>query len=322
MPEEYCPKCCKPVPKLLGDYILCFAGCKRKYHFGCSVSRNTYNSMTVARKASWKCRGCRTDKAVACQAEDEDQDEDEEEDAAKKDVRAMLSPHQLERNEVSVNKLLSQININVKNLTEEMKEIKNTVNLMSDKYDGLLVEVKELRIVKINYDIMTGKVASLEDRLNELEQESRGKNIEIKGIAEQSGEELKKVVVTLANKLGDALIEEKDIEAVHRVSNMNNKSPKDIIVQFKDRDHRNRMLYRKKGKIYSKDVVGGNCVNQVYINEHLTPYNKQLFWEAKNKSREQNFRFVWIKDGKIFVRRNEKERAYRIRNGDDLGKIV
>lgn len=82
------------------------------------------------------------------------------------------------------------------------------------------------------------------------------------------------------------------------------------------------MLSKKKVRIVSNELTGGRNDNIVYINEHLTTHNINLFWQAKLKSKDNNYKFVWTKDGKIFVRRNENEKAYRIRNEDNLKKIV
>lgn len=203
-----------------------------------------------------------------------------------------------------------------------MKELKKSVQFMSNQYDKLLEEVVVLKCIKANHEVMTTKIVSLENRVNELEQYSRCKNIEIKGVEECPDENLKQLVVKIANKLGATEIIEKNIDIVHRVGNMNNRSPKDIIVQFKDRESRNRVISNKKVRIVSNEVTGGKNVNPIYLNEHLTPFNKQLFWEAKLKSKECDYRYVWVKDGKIFVRKNEKDRACRIRNEEDLKKIV
>lgn len=156
--------------------------------------------------------------------------------------------------------------------------------------------------------------------MNEIEQYSRNKNVEIKGVEEVGKENLKEIVVSIADKLGVNMSVE-EIDVIHRVNNRNNREPRDIIVQFKRREIRDSLLQVKKVKINNIDITKGKLDKLVYINEHLTPYNKMLFWEARKKSNDKGFRFVWIKNGKIFVRKHETEKAHRIQNEDDLKKI-
>lgn len=41
----------------------------------------------------------------------------------------------------------------------------------------------------------------------------------------------------------------------------------------------------------------------IYVNDHLTLYNKSLLSKAKALAKEKKFRFVWVKHCKIFVRK-------------------
>lgn len=57
---------------------------------------------------------------------------------------------------------------------------------------------------------------------------------------------------------------------------------------------------------------------RLYINEHLTINNKILFREARLRAKESSFRYVWIKDGKIFVRKDENSRIIHIQDINDI----
>ena len=46
--------------------------------------------------------------------------------------------------------------------------------------------------------------------------------------------------------------------------------------------------------------------NDIYINEHLTTRNKHLFNLAKDKKRSKNYKFLWTRNGKIFIRKDER----------------
>lgn len=191
---------------------------------------------------------------------------------------------------------------------------------MSAKYDTLLTEVKELRQFKEKHSNIGVEVKSLENRINDIEQYSRIRNVEIKGVEEVRNENLKEIMTAISDKIGVRL-ESKDIEAIHRVNNRKEKEPRDIIVQFKSREIKENLLLNRREKVKSNLVTKGKNDNMIYINEHLTQHNKLIFWEARQKCRENNYRYVWTKNGKIFVRKTENERAYRINNIEDINKI-
>lgn len=321
-----CTRCAEELPGD-GDYVICKAGCKGYYHFECTnVKESTYKKMTQKDKKEWKCTTCR---ATAKQHEAQNKN--------RKNSSADIAPggsqgiKELNINDELIDErsLLIQLNNNVvkltknfNDITEEMKELKESVQFQSVKYDEILEEIRGLKELKANQVKFEDKLIKLEDRVNELEQYSRSRNLEIKGVQECANENLKQVIVNIGNKIGVGQTVESDIDIVHRVGNMNNKTPKDIIVQFKSRVCRNTFLIKRKERILSKDVTRGLEDSIVYINEHLTPYNKQLFWQTKIKSKEKDYKYVWSKDGKIFTRKRENERAFRIRNEDDLAKIV
>lgn len=324
-----CARCEEQLP-IGGEAVTCLAGCQRKYHITCTtLSELTYRRMTKTKRDEWYCVSCRDVKKMEQERKKNSVDLERKEE--EKDLG--INPTEEESNEDEPKEksvieigtegkhLLVELNSNVLLLTQKVDALEKSVQFMSNKYDTLLKEVVTLREWKDTQMGVKEKVKNLEDRVNEMEQYSRTKNIEIKGVEECVNENLKQVVVKIAHKVGEVGITENDIDSVHRIGNMNNRNPKDIIVQFKDRVSRNRLLLKRKERIRSNEVAEGRKDNVVYINEHLTAYNKQLFWQAKVKSKELNFKFVWSKEGKIFIRKSEREKAYRIRNEEDLTKI-
>ena len=50
----------------------------------------------------------------------------------------------------------------------------------------------------------------------------------------------------------------------------------------------------------TNDTVNNN--RKIYINDYLCPYKKQLFEEAKKLKEKFNFKYVWNKNGNLFLR--------------------
>ncbi|CAG4933533.1 unnamed protein product [Colias eurytheme] len=77
-------------------------------------------------------------------------------------------------------------------------------------------------------------------------------------------------------------------------------------------------LYNILGTICT--MVAGPA-SSVHINEHLTPTNKQLLKKARDIKFNLNYTYLWIRDCKIFLRKNDKSKVVRIANESDLLKL-
>lgn len=56
----------------------------------------------------------------------------------------------------------------------------------------------------------------------------------------------------------------------------------------------------------------------VYVCEHLSPANKALHAAARIRSRELGYKFVWVRNGHIFMRKDETSRFIHIKNKQTL----
>lgn len=41
----------------------------------------------------------------------------------------------------------------------------------------------------------------------------------------------------------------------------------------------------------------------IYINDHLTAFNRRLLWSAKTKAKECGWKFVWVRSGMICAKK-------------------
>ena len=53
---------------------------------------------------------------------------------------------------------------------------------------------------------------------------------------------------------------------------------------------------------------------KIFINDYLSPANKQILYEAQQMKKKHNIQFVWAKQGAVFMRYDENSRMYRIKN--------
>jgi len=53
-------------------------------------------------------------------------------------------------------------------------------------------------------------------------------------------------------------------------------------------------------------------IEGVYVDEQLTARNKAILMSAMKARNEGRIKFVWVKEGKIFIRRSEESRAEKM----------
>lgn len=181
--------------------------------------------------------------------------------------------------------------------------------------------------VKLNSEVRDLKV-----RLSDMEQTARETNVEIQCVPEHKSENL----ISILKQLGTVVsrpIAESEILNIHRVSKIkpDSRRPKSIIVKLPSVRARDEILaavvsYNKKNKnskLNSTHLGIDGIKSPVYVSEHLTPANKALHAATRIKAKEANYKFVWVRNGRILVRKDENSaHVVVIRNQDSLASLT
>lgn len=226
--------------------------------------------------------------------------------------------------------LEQNFDLDERSLRTEIDEIKKSMDLMSkclDDANGRLKSTnRENKALKKENEELRSRVHALEtdlttsqDELLKSEQYTRNKNVEIKGIPQEPAENLSDILKKLGEAVGEAL-SPGDVDVCHRVRTKDD-TKTNIIVQFQSREKRDQFLEKARKMRLKNDLLGSECDDPIYINEHLCPAMKRLLGMAGARKREHAWKFVWVKNGVIFARRTEKSQIIRINRESDLDKI-
>lgn len=164
-------------------------------------------------------------------------------------------------------------------------------------------------------------------RLETMEQYLRESNIEVQGVPQHKNENVINIIEKIANvvslKLSDA-----DILKCTRVASVNKdgKKPRAIIVKLRSvrcRDEFYSAVARfnksNPGNKLNPSMLGiGGISSSVYVAEHLSPANKALHAAARAKAKDLSYKFVWVRNGRIFMRKNETSHFIHIKNNEVL----
>lgn len=271
-----------------------------------------------------------------------------EEDIFRSSKRTLRSPNQAKSNPEENKEMekilekLEHLEMICKDTRSELKEIRTefkgdidslteSVDFLANKYDDFVEEFKKEkeenkkrheRIKKLEEENaqLWKKVEEVKLNLNDLDQYHRKRHFEIHGVEERDDENLYEILADMAKML-QLEYNSKEVEAVHRIQTRNQKKRNPIIVSFLRRKVTEAWLTKRKTGLQSKNLVTESDEEEIYINENLTIYTKDLFWKARQANRDRNYKYVWVRNGKIFAKKTADSEAKQIRTEEDINKI-
>lgn len=328
--EEHCAKCGKLLPE--DDIVIHCYNCNNKYHHTtcCSLASSTYKGMSKSNRANWLC------KFGSCAKRDQSpnlsmvfenirmQKKQRREDSEDSESSSVSKKHR--RNETVSLALASDINETKKNISEikekmsEFSEIKKAISNLNTLLETMNKTIADLREENRAKD---KTIEYMQEKINVMEQTLIEKNVEVKNANEV--DEPIDLVMLLASK-ANANIAKHNIVDVYR-----QKRSKKIIVKFdtivakKEFTLKVKAQKIKSGELKTQNGTYAEITNQrnetIFVNDELTALNKKLLWMAKNKARSKNWKFVWVRNGKILAKKSENDRACYITKEADIGLI-
>ncbi|XP_037299142.1 uncharacterized protein LOC119190732 [Manduca sexta] len=219
-------------------------------------------------------------------------------------------------------------------ISQQINEFKESLSFFNDKFESVMTNLREStatidRLQSDNAELKS-TVKDLSVRLNLAEQHLRDSNVELHGIPEHRGENLVNCLTQLCTTVG-AAVTENDFTQVTRVAKLDKDStrPRTVIAKLRTPRQRDILLaavynFNKKNpesKLNSQNLGIGGKIFPVFVAEHLTPSNKSLHAEARKKAKESNYKYVWVRNGRIYVRKDDTCQALLIRSTESIKLI-
>lgn len=61
-----------------------------------------------------------------------------------------------------------------------------------------------------------------------------------------------------------------------------------------------------------------NISDNIFINEHLSYGTKLILKQAKDMAKQNGFKYVWVRDGRVLVRKSDRSSVISISSDDDV----
>jgi hypothetical protein len=226
--------------------------------------------------------------------------------------------------EEAVSRELRKIRDDMTEIKEGMSFINAEFDNMAKKVSKLDIDVKALSSTASDIGALKSSLHSIELRSNEHEQWSRRTNVEIYGVPEKKNENLISLIKDIAHRADFPLDPANDLDFVTRVAprDKDKSKVKPIVLRFLARYKKDDFLAKvKKMKLKASDIGCNGNNGSIYFNDHLTRANKALLQRAKSLARERNYKYVWVKNCSVFVRRDDTSPVIMIAKDVDLNKI-
>ncbi|XP_063632409.1 epidermal growth factor receptor substrate 15-like 1 [Cydia splendana] len=208
-------------------------------------------------------------------------------------------------------------------LREELEKVKQSADFISDQHDELKKTVNERTSQPIDPIQSESFKTSIELKIDALEQQARQCNLEIQNLPEKKDENLVNLLVTLGEKIRCS-INRSDVISISRVRPaMESNKPKHIVVKLSSRVLRDNVLaaYRTRRGLTSTELGVSGPQHTLYVNEHLTLRRKKLFRAVREAAKQAKYKYTWISNATILVRKTDTSPTIAIHTDNDIRKI-
>lgn len=216
-------------------------------------------------------------------------------------------------------------------MKKDISDLKESLNFHSaeqgalkSRLDSTVTTIGKFKSLEQNFYKLEQEHHHLQSEHNLLQQRERLLNLEIAGIMEKAGENARSYMIGIA-KCANINLTDDDIVAAHRVQPKVQVPgrPKNIIVQLKSltlKDSIISAIRRRKGITSIEIGIQGESRN-IYVNEHLIPALKILLKQTRDTAKSAGYKSVWVRNCKIFARKDDTSPKIHIRGIEDLKKL-
>lgn len=188
----------------------------------------------------------------------------------------------------------------------KLLEMENNYNKLFQKYEEQLGINNELK----------KELQAIKHVLNDNEQKTLNNNIIIQGIPAKENENIQGIVEKIAKSLKVV----SKVQLAYRMGGAKpNKANPPIRITFESQEDKKKWMMAKKNSELTTEIIGQFATPEpIYINHDLTKQNFQLFREAKQFKKDNNFKYLWVSNGKILLRKTDVSKTILVRSSEDL----
>ncbi|XP_044760365.1 uncharacterized protein LOC123317820 [Coccinella septempunctata] len=221
--------------------------------------------------------------------------------------------------DIKLDKIMSDLTA----ITSQQAKFMDSLNFYGNKIDDFELKMAIFEDINSKLHKHDAELNTLVDENTDirreliiLQQQLKSKNLDVIGIPERKNENILTIVEKIASKLGIPNVGN-FIEGCYRIHYMPkvNLGTRPIVIDFKNKSYRDEFLRAYRGdkqKIKTSDIGFDGVEETIYVNEKESPYYRKLFKSTRQFCRDNNYKYCWVQDGRLLVRRTDSSRIFRI----------
>lgn len=234
--------------------------------------------------------------------------------------------------DIMLNKLTSDIaevkqqNIEIQNTNNEIEKSIEFINSGYENMRQLIERLDKERMEQRNY------ILELEKKIMDLQNSSRSSAIEIRNVPQRENEticDLKSTILKTCKAI-QTTVNDSELRDVYRIPGKKGTN-RPIVCEFTTVPLKHQVL--EASRVFNKERPLAEKLNtehighsgprtSIFIAEHLPGSLRQLFYETRNFARNNNFKFCWTHNGRLFLREREGTEAINIKTPLCLKKLL
>lgn len=228
----------------------------------------------------------------------------------------ILSHLQQIRNDIQTSR--QEAKTNTDKLMQETMTLAAELKIFNQRFEHL-----ENRVETIGYqqEFVFSELDDVKCELNSVRQKQLELNLRFTNLPEVDGEtnaQTLELIQTILKHLDvDPLT---SVTSVKRLGKKHGNNPRPILVVMSSKLHRDAVLSAKRKKRLTLDRFYKNAApnTNIFIDEFLTRENGHLYKLARDLGKSTDSKFVWVKDGTVYIKQREGTAAHPIRREADL----
>lgn len=231
-------------------------------------------------------------------------------------------------------KIRKIVELKTKEIFKEVNDVKDSICYLNTQYEDIKTDLQlkcnQMKKLSEENDNLKTTIKDLGNRLTIMEQQTRMCNIELQCLPEHKTENLVTIVTQIASVSGMKL-QEGDIFKCTRIAKINpdNKRPRSVVVRFSTPRIRDTFMasvkqYNRKhrdNKLNTSHIGIGGEKKPIFVVDHLSPEIKKIHALARETAKKLQYKFVWTKNGRVFMRKTETSEHIMIRKISQLESL-
>lgn len=239
----------------------------------------------------------------------------------------------LSAGEIVLTVMMDEVNLKLDEIMNKIESLTKSVDFLSKKYEEIKTNIKRsieyqeilnkaVQKLKTENKEQKVEIFELNQRMEGLERKSLDSTFNLYPLLATEGQDLHEVLEKIGNNINLKLDKEVIVDVFRRPKKKSGK-PGDVVVKCSSPKLRDEILNKIKRKKLLHTDIGLNCdLGRIYGNEELTKQGKDIYFAALKEKREKHWKYLWVKAGRSYVKKEEGGATFRLDSMTDLEKII